>query len=50
LWKSETKHGHQFVNLILQECNEKVVFVRLEELMKLEADIVKNLALRPALH
>lgn len=50
LWKSETKHGHQFVHLILQECSEKVVFARLEELMKLEADIVKNLALRPALH
>ena len=31
-WQSETKHGHQFVHLILQECNEKVVFARLEEL------------------
>lgn len=50
LWKSETKHGHQFVHLILQECDEDIVFARLEELMKLEAEIVKNLELRPALH
>lgn len=50
LWKSETKHGHQFVHLILKECDEDTVFARLEELMKLEADIVKNLTLRPALH
>ena len=50
LWKSETKHGHQFVHLILKECDEDIVFTRLEELMKLEADIVENLALRPALH
>lgn len=50
LWKSETKHGHQFVHLLLRECDEAIVFARLEELMKLEATIVKKLALRPALH
>lgn len=50
LWKSETKHGHQFVHLLLKECDEDTVFARLEELMQLEATIVENLALRPALH
>lgn len=50
LWKSETKHGHQFVHLLLRECNEAIVFARLADLMKLEATIVKKLALRPALH
>lgn len=50
LAKSETKHGHQFVRLVLKECDENVVFARLEEFMTLEAAIVENLALRPALH
>jgi tRNA-(ms[2]io[6]A)-hydroxylase len=50
LWKSETKHGHQFVHLLLKECDEVTVFARLEELMKLEAKIVENLSFRPALH
>ncbi len=50
LWKSEAKHGHQFVHLLLQECDEDIVFARLDELMKLEATIVENLTLRPALH
>jgi tRNA-(ms[2]io[6]A)-hydroxylase len=50
LAKSETKHGHQFVHLVLRECDESIVFARLEELMKLEAAIVENLAFRPALH
>ena len=50
LWKAETKHGHQFVHLLLQECNESAVYPRLEELMQLEANIIQNLPLRPALH
>lgn len=50
LWKAETKHGHQFVHLLLKVCEEDIVFTRLEELMKLEATIVAKLSLRPALH
>jgi tRNA-(ms[2]io[6]A)-hydroxylase len=50
LWKAEIKHGHHFVHLLLKECDEDIVFARLEELMKLEANIIKSLALRPALH
>lgn len=50
LWRAEVKHGHQFVHLLLQECDESVVSPRLQELMQLEADILRNLDLRPALH
>lgn len=50
LWKAETKHGHLFVHLLLQEYSEDVIYPRLEELMRLEARIIRGLALRPALH
>ena len=50
LWKSETKHAHQFTHLLLKEFNEDIVYPRLEELMAIEAEIVSNLELRPALH
>lgn len=50
LAKSETKHGHQFVHLVLKECDEHIVFPRLEELMNIEAEIVGKLEFRPALH
>ena len=50
LRKSETKHGHLFVQLLLKEFDEKVVYLRLEELMKIEAGIVERLKIRPAMH
>lgn len=50
LWKSEVKHGHQFVQLLLTECDESVVYPRLQELLEIEANIVRGLKLRPALH
>ena len=50
LRKSETKHGHIFVELLLKEFDEAIVYPRLEELMKIEADIIQNLAIRPAMH
>jgi len=50
LWKSETKHAHQFAQLLLQEFDEGLVYPRLEELMSIEAEIVPTLELRPALH
>ncbi len=49
-WKSEVKHGHQFVHLLLTECDESVVYPRLQELLEIEANIVRGLKLRPALH
>ena len=50
LWKSETKHAHQFAHLLLQEFDEGRVYPRLAELMAIEAEIVPTLELRPALH
>jgi tRNA-(ms[2]io[6]A)-hydroxylase len=50
LRKSETKHGHLFVQLLLNEFDESVVYPRLEELMKIEADIIERLEIRPAMH
>jgi tRNA-(ms[2]io[6]A)-hydroxylase len=50
LRKSETKHGHLFVQLLLKEFDEKLVYSRLEELVKIEADIIHKLAIRPAMH
>jgi len=50
LQKSETKHGHLFVQLLLKEFDEKQVYPRLAELVKIEADIIQNLTIRPAMH
>jgi len=50
LWKSETKHAHQFAHLLLREFDEELVYPRLEELMAIEAEIIPTLQLRPALH
>ncbi|MFQ5633845.1 MAG: tRNA-(ms[2]io[6]A)-hydroxylase [Gammaproteobacteria bacterium] len=50
LWKSETKHAHQFAHLLLREFDADVVYPRLAELMAIEAEIVPTLELRPALH
>ena len=50
LWKAETKHGHLFVHLLLQDYPEEIIYPRLEELMRCEAQIIRKLELRPALH
>ncbi|MGI9309301.1 MAG: tRNA isopentenyl-2-thiomethyl-A-37 hydroxylase MiaE [Gammaproteobacteria bacterium] len=50
LWKSEVKHSHVFVHLLLQEFPEDDVIPRLAELAQLESDIMQRMALRPALH
>ena len=50
LRKSETKHGHLFVQLLVKEFDDNTVYPRLEELMKIEADIIQGLELRPAMH
>jgi len=50
LHRSETKHGHLFVHLLLQEVDAAAVYPRLKELAEIEADIVRKLELRPALH
>ena len=50
LWKAETKHGHLFAHLLLQYFPADVVYPRLEEIMRTEADIISKLTIRPALH
>jgi len=50
LWKAEAKHGHQFVHLLLKECDPELVYSRLEELAVEEARIIQALDWRPALH
>lgn len=50
LYKSEAKHGNIFIEMALNYYNEKMVFDRLESLLKLEGEIVADLPLRAALH
>ncbi|MDQ3191333.1 MAG: tRNA-(ms[2]io[6]A)-hydroxylase [Bacteroidota bacterium] len=50
LWISEAKHGNIFVKMILNYCNEKDVFERLDYLVEKEAEICKQLPIRAALH
>ena len=50
LQKSETKHGHLFVQLLLKKFEENAIYPRLGELMQIEAEIIQRLDLRPAMH
>ncbi len=50
LWTSEAKHGNIFVKLALGYFDKDEVYTRLHEMMAFEATVVKNLAVRPALH
>lgn len=50
LWTSEAKHGHAYVSMALLYFSENEVFTRLEWWVDQEAEIVKNLPLRAALH
>ena len=50
LWKAETKHGHQFVDMVLKYFEPETVYGRLRELAQREAEIVQTLEWRPSLH
>ena len=50
LWKAETKHGHQFVDMALVYADEDTVRARLQELAEREAEIVQGLEWRASLH
>ena len=50
LWKAETKHGHQFVDMALKCYGDHEVYPRLEDLMQAEAAIVARLPWRASLH
>jgi tRNA-(ms[2]io[6]A)-hydroxylase len=50
LWKAETKHGHQFVDMALRCATADAVYPRLQELMEAEAEIIGRLPWRASLH
>lgn len=50
LWASEAKHGHQFVDMVLQYFGPTTVYPRLSVLAEAEASIMRGLDWRPALH
>ena len=50
LWISEAKHGNIYVKMMLNYYQEDIVYSRLKELTKSEAEICESLPLRPALH
>ena len=50
LWKAETKHGHQFVDMALKYFGPEEVYSRLDALMSAEAEIVGQLEWRASLH
>jgi tRNA-(ms[2]io[6]A)-hydroxylase len=50
LWKAETKHGHQFVDMALKYADPQTIQTRLQELAEQEAEIVQRLEWRASLH
>ncbi len=50
LWKTELKHGHQFVAMALEYYEPDQIYPRLEELMAAEAEIIGRLEWRASLH
>jgi len=50
LWASEAKHGNIFVKLLFNYFDEKDIYERLHELVDIEAEIMRNLPLKAALH
>ena len=50
LWVSEAKHGHIFVKMALNYFEKDDVYSRLQWWVEHEAQILSDLALRPALH
>ncbi len=50
LWASEAKHGHIFVKMALNYFEKDEVYERLNELNNIEAEVLKGLPLKAALH
>ncbi|QCK15817.1 tRNA-(ms[2]io[6]A)-hydroxylase [Mangrovivirga cuniculi] len=50
LWASEAKHGNIFVKMALLYFPEDEVYSRLDELNKIEGEILKELPIKAALH
>jgi len=50
LWASEAKHGEIFVDMALHYFDKEEVYNRLDEMSEAEAEILKGLPLKAALH
>ncbi len=50
LWASEARHGHLFADMALRYFDERTVYGRFNELAGAEAEIVRRLPWRAALH
>lgn len=50
LWASEAKHGNIFVKMALNYFDKNDVYTRLEELNTIEAEVLANQPIKPALH
>ena len=50
LWTSEAKHGNIFVKMALNYFDKNDVYDRLEELNRIEGNVLKTLPIKPALH
>ncbi|MGI9331796.1 MAG: tRNA-(ms[2]io[6]A)-hydroxylase [Gammaproteobacteria bacterium] len=50
LWKAETKHGHQFVDMVLNYFDRDEVYERLNQLAEHEAELIAGLPWRASLH
>lgn len=50
LWTSEAKHGHIYAKMALFYFDKQKVYDRLNWWMDIEANIIQNLPVRPALH
>jgi len=50
LYKSELKHAHVFVHMLLKYADEDAVYKRLHEINAIEADIMQRLELRGTVH
>jgi len=50
LWASEAKHGNIFVKMALNYFDEEEIYLRLNELNKIEGEVLKSLPIKAALH
>ena len=50
LWAAETKHGHQFVDMVLRYESPETVYPRLDKIVEREAAIIDKLEWRASLH
>ncbi len=50
LWTSEAKHGHLYIKMALNYFDEEKVYKKLKLWIHREAEVVRNLPIRAALH